>query len=514
MVEGFHAGYITTTVTSPPTSGAAWSRQTGRADEFVVEAGKLGTANVRGYLIRMTSGRAAGEVRHVWATTGDIVVADADFDGVVATGDRYVITGFVPPVTNGLVGGTVTKITDGGRTLTLSGPALPTTGGGLSGSLVRIVDGVTGGGQYRTVASNTATTLTVLEAWQTSGLGAMGVGSSVAVLEIPGVVVPTVVVNVGDNDTAGVLIEESDGTTRLVEGGRTDTITVRLTKAPTTTVVVNLTPQVSATGKVTADGIEYTCNPGAGCTRQQVTLSQSSVTFDATNWWIPVTVTLTAIADGIVDGGVIQEFAPQARRVTSIQGPLYVDGGDDHISGLNLALDGYLPWMLPGEDSGHPDPIDTPEGEAVEAKQVDRLIVHNEDGPQNDVGQLTSSRITGLGMTPDRYVAGRLFPGGITYGSFEDLSILLGYGDDRFTVETTHRGTTTLDLGAGNDTLTIRTLDGHTLVRVAPATTRSPSGPPVTGSTSCSPSSPSTGEPAATVWSWTTPPTPAAPWAG
>ena len=121
--------------------------------------------------------------------------------------------------------------------------------------------------------------------------------------------------------------------------------------------------------------------------------------------------------------------------------------------------------MLPGEDSGHPDPIDTPEGEAVEAKQVDRLIVHNEDSPQNDVGQLTSSRITGLGMTPDRYVAGRLFPGGITYGSFEDLSILLGYGDDRFTVETTHRGTTTLDLGAGNDTLTIRTLDGHTLVR-------------------------------------------------
>src|SRR4029077_12719896 len=46
----------------------------------------------------------------------------------------------------------------------------------------------------------------------------------------------------------------------------------------------------------------------------------------------------------------------------------------------------------------------------------------------------------------------------------------LGYGRDTFTVESTHAGTTTIDAGPGNDTVTIRTINGHTRVIGGPAT--------------------------------------------
>ncbi len=46
-------------------------------------------------------------------------------------------------------------------------------------------------------------------------------------------------------------------------------------------------------------------------------------------------------------------------------------------------------------------------------------------------------------------LAGRPVLGGIRYAQFEDLTILLGYGDDTFTVENTHAGTTTINAGPG-----------------------------------------------------------------
>ena len=67
-------------------------------------------------------------------------------------------------------------------------------------------------------------------------------------------------------------------------------------------------------------------------------------------------------------------------------------------------------------------------------------------------------------MGDDTYVAGRLFQGGITYADLEDLEIYLGYGNDAFTIESTHAGTTLVDAGAGNDKVTVQTLSGHTLV--------------------------------------------------
>ena len=88
--------------------------------------------------------------------------------------------------------------------------------------------------------------------------------------------------------------------------------------------------------------------------------------------------------------------------------------------------------------------------------------IANTDSPAADVGTLTGTRLTGLGMADDHVVAGRTLPGGITYAGFEDLTVLLGYGAGTFTIESTHSGTTTIDLGPGNDVVTVRTLSGHT----------------------------------------------------
>ena len=87
---------------------------------------------------------------------------------------------------------------------------LPTQRGGLAGALVRIVTG-SGAGQYHTIASNTAHTITIVGEWTTSGSYAMAVDVKVAVLEMTGVTVPRQVVRVEDDEVDGVIVRESDG---------------------------------------------------------------------------------------------------------------------------------------------------------------------------------------------------------------------------------------------------------------------------------------------------------------
>ena len=100
----------------------------------------------------------------------------------------------------------------------------------------------------------------------------------------------------------------------------------------------------------------------------------------------------------------------------------------------------------------------------IEDDQVDALYVDNTNSPADDVGVLTDSRITGLGMGGTTVVAGRLVPGGITYSNLEVVSVGLGRGNDHFTVETTHAGSTTVRGGAGNDTIAVETIVGHATI--------------------------------------------------
>ena len=493
LVEGPHFGYVNQTITS---TGDIWSGQvravTGKKNEIAVDkslfpAGALVTNALRGYLVRIYDGTGEGQYRRIFESyvSGDnlVIATETAWDVLPGTDAHFVVSGYVAPPTVDALGGKVTAVSGDGRTITLSGVTLPTDNGGLVGAIVRITDG-SGPGQYRRIASNTATTITTVDAW---GAGTIAVGTTVAVLGVHGVEIDRVSVAIADSDTPGVVVLPTDGSTRLVEGSGssrtgevTDTYTVRLTRAPGQTLRVWLDPQKTPTAyfpSAIADAIQRNevqvtlSGPGVHTTVVNG-VTRYYVEFTDSNWDTEIVVTVTAVIDGVRDGNDLQAFAPVARLVNVIQGPLFVFGGLDPDPAYNTSLDRYLPIVLPGESSGPPKPPVLPTIRVDETKQVDQLVLHNEDSPADLAGNLTSTRITGLGMAPDTYVAGRLFQGGVTYADLEALEIHLGYGNDTFTVDSTHTGTTLIEADPGeptapqqgNDKVYIHSLRGHTVV--------------------------------------------------
>ena len=102
-----------------------------------------------------------------------------------------------------------------------------------------------------------------------------------------------------------------------------------------------------------------------------------------------------------------------------------------------------------------------------EATQVDTAIIDNSNSPAADIGALTESRLTGLGMGPDTVIANKPLPGGITYRDLEALDVRLGFGNDTFTIQSTHAGTTTVEAGGGNDLINVQSVLGHTFIDTA-----------------------------------------------
>ena len=81
-----------------------------------------------------------------------------------------------------------------------------------------------------------------------------------------------------DNDTAGVTVTQSGGTTTLTEGGATDTYTLFLDTQPTASVTLTLA----------ADA--------------QSTISTSSIVFTTGNWNVAQTITVTSVNDQVAEG--------------------------------------------------------------------------------------------------------------------------------------------------------------------------------------------------------------------
>ena len=470
VVEGFSYAYLTSTLVSADAWSGTVTGVTGNRSEFVVATGILPVgADLHGFLVRITGGPGAGQYRPITSSYagfgGLVLVAETPWDTQPTAGSTWVVTGYLAPPTDGLLGGRVLSVNGTTIELVHTGTPLPTLAGGLTGAILRITDG-SGPGEYRRIASNTAWTITLVDAF---GAGVLAAGTQVAVLGVPGVSIDRVAVLVADSDTPGVIITQTDGSTRVVEGGQTDTFTVRLTRAPGQNLRVYLDALPTPTAY-------YPCSTCAlvPANRVQVSLGGPAVRFDATGrayveftdstWMTALTVTVTAIVDNVIDGSDLQAFPALARRVNALQGPLFVLGGLDPDPSYNTSLEGYLPLVLPGEYSAGPRPPVLPTIRVDETHQVDTLVVHNEDSPAADVGTLTGTRLTGLGMAPDLYVGGRLLQGGITYRDLEALEIYLGYGADSFDIQSTHAGTTLLSTGPGNDSVTVSTLDGHTVV--------------------------------------------------
>ncbi|NOR30694.1 MAG: hypothetical protein GQ539_06320, partial [Sulfitobacter sp.] len=99
-----------------------------------------------------------------------------------------------------------------------------------------------------------------------------------------------------------------------------------------------------------------------------------------------------------------------------------------------------------------------------EAEQVDTLTIFNGQSPAADVGVLTSTRLSGLGMGDDVVIAGKRILGGITYSGIEVLDIRLGRNGDVLTIESTHDGKTRIDTGNGNDIVNVKSTSGHTFI--------------------------------------------------
>ena len=92
-----------------------------------------------------------------------------------------------------------------------------------------------------------------------------------------------VTANITDNDTAGITLIESAGTTDIAEGGANDSYTLVLDSEPTADVTITVAP----------DG-QSDVGAGAG--------APLILTFTAANWNTPQTVTVAALDDAIDEG--------------------------------------------------------------------------------------------------------------------------------------------------------------------------------------------------------------------
>ena len=179
----------------------------------------------------------------------------------------------------------------------------------------------------------------------------------------------SVLVRIADDDAPTLLVRESQGRTDVIEGGATDTYEIRLTSAPTSgDVTVNLSEiitKTTKTGGIRFDNIqvEITAAERGGAplaiNKTQVTddsgnlvfdeagapVMEFSITFDDTNWDQPVTITVAAVDDAVVDGDDTQVFRPGPATLAGILGPVVTNGAGGNGSLFGLAE----PLMLPGE---------------------------------------------------------------------------------------------------------------------------------------------------------------------
>jgi hypothetical protein len=246
-------------------------------------------------------------------------------------------------------------------------------------------------------------------------------------------------------DQASVRITESGGETSVIAGtpGVTDDYQVVLNAKPTHDVTVNIIRDNSTITKV--NGVET-----------------STIVFTEANWNVPVTITVEAVED---NGPPSQDqptikFTSPLSGVNEIFGPLFIEGGSSG-SGRELVEAVMLPNEMQPEIF---EEADNPNLNVIEADQVDTLNVFNGRSPRHDLGTLTETRLTGLGMGGDRVIAGVPQPGGITYTGLEVVNIELGTGNDTFLVETTHTGATYIDGSKGTDTVNVQTIAGHTTI--------------------------------------------------
>jgi hypothetical protein len=294
---------------------------------------------------------------------------------------------------------------------------------------------------------------------------------------------PAVQVLVRDSRVGSLVVQGPSGDP--VAEGQPQTYSLALSKAPSEPVTVTL----SGDGK-TLFGVAGSNTAGHGLIFEDAARTRlKAVVFDATNWNQAFAVEVRANPDADLDVGKqpVQLFPAQAHLVNAVRGPLIIEGGALPNRDRTLGQ----PVMLPTErDAGVQErAIDT---DTTQSTQT--LNVFNDGSAFNDQGRLSGlgqhdlsglgsvfgnallqgeadrfGVLTGLGMgeglTLQDADSGRrlAFGGGITYHGVDVVNVLLGEGNDTFTVEATAVGSLTAVHGGGGDNTLIATGGGGAL---------------------------------------------------
>ncbi|TCK07577.1 LEPR-XLL domain-containing protein [Marinobacterium mangrovicola] len=219
---------------------------------------------------------------------------------------------------------------------------------------------------------------------------------------------PPILVRMSDNDAPTVLVRETNGSTDLIEVDvdgiediaaelRGDTYQLVLTASPEDgkTVTLTLTPEITKTtrtGGIRHDAIQVILsNPDLDARMVDNGDGTFTVTFDDSNWDIPLTVGIEAIDDEVVDGGDTKEFAPGPNTLSGILGPVFVDG-----AGGSGSMDINNPLMLPDETNVKPA-----NGDLLDISEDGRFLTVNYD---DLVGSLAENGLTEIGELIDNTI--------------------------------------------------------------------------------------------------------------
>ena len=285
-------------------------------------------------------------------------------------------------------------------------------------------------------------------------------------------------VTVYDEQTPGAIVQQTGGSTIVVDGGSNDSYRVRLTAAPTANVTLTLRTDTQTF--LSAAGLASLDVSGA------LGYFEYSYTFTTSNWnqWVVIDVSANPGYKGTNDK--VKAFETRDQNLDQIRGPLIIEGG------VGAGVDrGYAPpVLLPGETNS----VSEKDNSLVtnESGDIDSLNVFHTDNSNADVGDLSyrtqvtfdsvvraianpGLALTGFEMGTDVKVeegtallpVNKYYGGGITYNGFETVEVLLGYGNEILTVNDTadrdEKAATAVDPatitaihgGGGNDTITI-----------------------------------------------------------
>lgn len=258
---------------------------------------------------------ALPEGPHISTITHTAVSADSYYNGIgIASVTAHITDNDTAGITVTPTSGLVTTEAGGTATFTVALDSQPTANVTIGLSSNDTTEGTVSPSSITFTSSNWNTprmvTLTGANDFVHDGNAAYTIVTAPAVSadsNYNGIDPANVAASNTDNDSAGVTITESGGSTNVTEGGEADTYSVVLISKPTADVVVTVTPDAQS-------------SVGAGAA------TAIALTFTDFNWNTPQTVSVTAIDDIVVQGSRMSTISHTAASADSDYDGIPIDG--------------------------------------------------------------------------------------------------------------------------------------------------------------------------------------------